>query len=142
MKSFAIFLAAAVISIFIGLASAFYFVAPNSGGIFGKVREFALQMSERAFSCDSQAKIGQEIFENSNLEPEVAFSTSREWFDMALSCNSVVALDHLGYMYVNGFGVEKDVYKGVSMLEQARNAGYAEAAKTLAREYYSGENLP
>jgi TPR repeat protein len=125
-----------------GLASGFYLVAPNSGGFPGELRKLSLQIDKLTFSCDKQAETGKRIFENPGAEPEAGFSASREWFEMALACNSPVALHHLGYMYVNGLSVEQDSDKGVAMLEQAKSAGYSEAAKTLAREYYDGVNIP
>ncbi len=137
--TFAIIIAIAIVG---GLASGFYLVAPNSGGFAGKLRNLSLQISEGTFTCAKQAETGKRIFENRGSEPEAALSTSREWFEMALTCNSPIALDHLGYMYVNGLSVEKDSGKGVAMLERAKSAGYVEAAKTLALEYYEGDDLP
>lgn len=131
----------AVIALGGSLAYGYFLVAPNTGGFLGKLRNWSLQISEQAFSCHEQAKIGQRIFENQSLDSALAIPLSKEWFEMALSCSSPVALDHMGYFYIKGHGVDRNVEKGIAMLERAKKAGHSDAAKTLAREIYFEEDV-
>ena len=141
MKLIAVTVTALLMAFTITLAFGYYFVQPHSTGLSGQVRIYALQARELAFGCERQAQIGKRIFEDTTRDAQTRAFESREWFEMALSCDSVVALDHLGFMYINSLGVDQDIDRGLAMLNQAKAAGYAEAAKTLAWEYMYGNPL-
>jgi TPR repeat protein len=117
-------------------------IKPNSIGVPGMLRLFVLKTTHLAFSCGKQADIGEKIFLADEPGLDERADLAREWFTMALSCNSPAAQYYIGDIYLNGYGTRQNVDKGISYLEKSRRAGYSEAARLLASVYRSGEIVP
>lgn len=60
---------------------------------------------------------------------------SVRWYKKAAAQGHVIAYTNLGYCYIEGEGVEKDVERGVELLKKAVQGGYGYAALLLAVYY-------
>ena len=56
-----------------------------------------------------------------------------KWLEKAADAGDAQALGNLGACYFNGFGVERNTEKGVSLIRKAAKAGNEEAQKALQR---------
>lgn len=61
-----------------------------------------------------------------------------EWFEKSADKNDPSGIGDLGYCYATGFGVEKDINKGIQLLEKAGELGFATAYSNLGYIYENG----
>lgn len=66
------------------------------------------------------------------------FKNATKYFNQAASKNDPVAQYYLGLNHLFGFGEEKNVNKGISLIKKSANAGYIEAQLSLSNLYITG----
>ena len=60
-------------------------------------------------------------------ETSLNYEKSFYWYEKAAVLNSTSAIYHLGLYYYHGYGVPKDVDKGIKYIREAKDKGYKRA---------------
>lgn len=76
---------------------------------------------------------------NSEMGISIDYSKAMYWYKKAADQGYGKALNNLAYLYLDGKGTEKNVNKGIDLLEQAYNSGNVFSAQNLALIYYYGD---
>lgn len=79
---------------------------------------------------------------NNEMGISVDYAKAMYWYTKAANQGYGKALNNLAYLYLDGKGTEKNVNKGIDLLEQAYNAGHMFSAQNLALIYYYGDYVP
>lgn len=74
-------------------------------------------------------KKGKDFFEKGNRK------ATYYWIKKSAKTGNLEGIQALGQLYLNGFGVTKDIDKGISLIEEAANKGRAEALNALGIIY-------
>ena len=64
------------------------------------------------------------------------------WYKMAASQGLSDAQNNLGFMYMNGYGIQQDTEKALSLFKKAANQGNAKAQFTLGLMHKEGKGVP
>ena len=83
---------------------------------------------------EAAAKYAWRLLDDGRGDPAAAM----KWFEIAAERGSADAQRAIGYIYLKGFGVEKDAAKAVRAWEEAYRRGETSAALSLAL-YYKGD---
>ncbi len=67
--------------------------------------------------------------------------TAKEYYEKNRNDADPIALNNLGYMYMNGFGVDKDYDTAVQLFEKAAAEKLPEAEFNLGMAYYQGRGV-
>lgn len=76
---------------------------------------------------------------NSEMGISIDYDKAMYWYKKAADQGYGKALNNLAYLYLDGKGTEKNVNKGIDLLEQAYYAGNVFSAQNLALIYYYGD---
>lgn len=66
------------------------------------------------------------------------FPEAKRWLEQAVAAGDIRAKTILGNMYLNAFGVAKDVPRAIDLLSEASEGGYSAAKAMLAFQYAAG----
>lgn len=76
---------------------------------------------------------------NSEMGISIDYTKAMYWYRKAADQGYGKALNNLAYLYLDGKGTEKNIKKGIDLLEQAYNSGNEFSAQNLALIYYYGD---
>lgn len=94
--------------------------------------------SARGGDMEAQYRMGN-IYYYGLLGQSIDFNEAMNWYKLVAENHHVDALFDLGYMYVNGIGVEQDVVKGISYYKKAALQGDGQAQTNIGLLYLEGE---
>jgi len=70
------------------------------------------------------------------------YAEAATWLTKSAGHNNLWAVNALGVMYQNGYGVEKDLAKAASFLQRAADQGDGKAQSNLGQLYIDGQGVP
>jgi hypothetical protein len=92
----------------------------------------------------SAANVGDAVAQNwlgSYFREKHEYSDALLWFNKSAQQNNPVALNNLGFLFSEGFGVKSDSPKAVSYYKRAAELGNLDALNNLALMYAQGEGV-
>ncbi len=104
-----------------------------------KLKELALR------DCpEAQYNVGYLLYMNLDFmdSDKEAYTEAAKWLKMASDNGIVEADNHLGTLYADGKGVEKDIPEAIRLLTRASEAGMPYAQSRLAHIHYFGQGVP
>lgn len=111
-----------------------------SGEVFVKDIDKALEMMTDAAekgNVDAQQKLADWYFFEDNdfpMDDELAF----QWASKAYLNGNLYSVEFLALCYLNGYGVDKNETKGIELMTEAANLGFAEPIERMANYYHDG----
>ena len=69
------------------------------------------------------------------------YGKAREWYEKAADKGNAGAMNNLGWLYANGFGVAQDYAKAREWYEKAADKGEATAMRNLGLLYARGQGV-
>ena len=79
---------------------------------------------------------------NSPLYKEyVDYDKGIKYLNLAAEKDELLAIDHLGFLYLNGLGVEKNPRKAIELYQKAADQGLIKSALKLGEIYLFAENV-
>ena len=95
------------------------------------------ELAELASAGDSEAS---NILGGIELEVEGNPQRARPWFEKSAAAGSAVGLRCLGWLYVQGLGVDKDQAKATALMVRAAEAGDVAAMQVVAGWFRDGSS--
>jgi|GEM_PF-7045629 len=108
----------------------------------GKNREKAIEYYNKAIDHENQdalIRLGDLYYHYSINEQEKEIAV--DCYKKAIEFELIEGFRSLGYCYLLGFGVKKDLLKGISYLDQASSQGDQDASLKLGLMYWKGDSV-
>ena len=104
-----------------------------------KAAEYLMAAAEKGNS-EAQWMIG-EYYEDGDGGLAESEILAAEWYGKSAAQNNAVGLYNLGYCYLEGDGVEKNIQKGVELTTRSAELGHSDAQFDLATMYHMGDDV-
>lgn len=69
-------------------------------------------------------------------------ATAVKWLEKAVQKNSAAGRNNLGYMYLHGQGVKRDIAQALALFTKAAAQGLPDAQHNLGELYFAGQGTP
>lgn len=115
----------------------------NLESAFKEFKQLAEQNIPDAFGPYGWMILNREgLGSSTNVTAENRHLIAKPWIDKGLAQNNVWAKAGQGYMLVQALGVERDMIKGIQLLEEAASASHVRAMHDLGMIYVNGYHVP
>ncbi len=75
------------------------------------------------------------------LKPYLNYEKGIKYLNIAATKNELLAIDHLGWLHLHGYGVQKNPQKAIELFQEAANQGLMKSARKLGECYLYAENV-
>jgi len=103
----------------------------TADGVTKDINKAILLLTKSAEQNNLSAMIKLADLYGKGKETSLDYEKSFYWYNRALEFNSTAAIFHVGLYYYHGYGVPKDIKKGIEFIKKASDKGYKRAASFL-----------